>query len=127
MDFRYETAKSLIKIELYEEHRVFNSNSQQNSLGSNSQQNFFGNEVSWRWRFATRTTMLLRFQSLKNKYAVAGARLDTNARSTDINFFRKIGRSAEGSVMVQSISQDGLAGGRSYDEKRLSVGVKWEF
>jgi len=120
MDFGYKTAKSLISVALYNERREL--------LVSNDNQQLRGGTVSWRWRFAARTTMLLRFRGLKSEYPDgAGARVGANLRSTEINFSRKMGRSAEGSVMVRSTSQDGLAGGRSYDEKRLSVGVKWGF
>ena len=120
MDFGYKTAKSLISVALYNERREL--------LVSNDNQQLRGGTVSWRWRFTARTTMLLRFRGLKSEYPDgAGGRVGANLRSTDINFSRKMGRSAEGSVMVRSTSQDGLAGGRSYDEKRLSVGVKWGF
>lgn len=120
MDFGYKTAKSIIKIGLYEEHRIFNE--------SDSRQEFFGGDVSWRWRFATRTTMLLRFQGSKRKYFDAdnnqsGGRLN----STDINFSRKIGKRVEGSIMARRTFQDGLVGGNGYNETRLSAGVTWRF
>jgi len=120
MDFGYKTAKSLISVTLYSERREL--------LVTNDNQQLRGGTVSWRWRFAVRTTMLLRFRGLKSEYPDGvGGREGARLRSADINFSRKMGRKAEGSVMARSTSQDGLAGGRSYDEKRLSVSMKWAF
>ncbi len=120
MDFGYKTAKSIIKIALYEEHRIFRE--------SDSRQDSFGGDVSWRWSLATRTTMLLRFQGSKRKYFDAdnnqsGGRLS----SADINFSRKMGKGVEGSIMARRTFQDGLVGGNGYNETRLSAGVTWRF
>ncbi len=119
MDFGYKTAKSIIKIELYEEHRIFRSS---------NHQDFLGGEVSWRWRFATRTTMELRFQGSKSQYFdTDNVRLGGRLRNAEINFFRKMGRAVEGSIMARRTFQDGLVGGNSYNETRLSAGVAWRF
>jgi len=120
MDFGYKTAKSLISVALYGERREL--------LVTDDNQKLSGGTVSWRWRFAARTTMLLRFRGVKSEYPDgAGGRDGASLRSAEINFSRKMGRRAEGRVLARSTSQDGLAGGRSYVERRLSVGMKWSF
>jgi len=116
----YKTAKSLVRIEGYKEHRIYTEN--------NNHLDFLGGEASWRWRFATRTTMLLRYQrSKKMLFSVDNSQSNGKTISADISFSRKIGRGVEGSIMAVRTFQSGLVGGRGYNEKRLSAGVTWRF
>jgi len=109
-DFGYKTAKSLVSVALHGERREFEANFDEKSRGGT---------VSWRWHFATRTTMLLSFHGSKNECSGSG-----RSRDTELSFSRKMGLGMEGYAIAQNKSGNGL---RSYDENRLSVGVKWHF
>jgi len=121
INFDYKTTKSDINIILYGERREL--------LSINDSEKLRGGNISWRWRFGTRTDVMLRFRGLKNDYRASAGGGSGKFRSTDINFTRKMGRGVEGVIMARNTNQGGLVGvsGRSYAENRLSVSVKWVF
>ena len=110
MNFGYKTAKSLISVALHKERKKFDADLNERSHKG---------RVSWRWRFASRTTMLLSFQKSNDECSGVG-----RSQGTEVGFFRKMGRGMEGSVKAQFKSGDGS---ESYDENSFSAGVKWHF
>ena len=110
MDFGYKTVRSRVSTQLYEERREFGVENEKSS----------GSTVSWHWRLASRTTMLLDFHGSKEE--CFGNVL--NSRNAEIGFSRKMGRAMEGHIKAQKKSGSGA---RDYDENRFSVGVKWRF
>ncbi len=113
----YKTAKSLISVSAYEERRLFDTSGNQTLRGGTA---------FWRWHFASRTTMLLRFRGLNSGYSDdSGGRRGIRLRSADLNFSRKMGRGMDGSVIASSTTWEGLLGGLSLSENRLSVRMKW--
>jgi len=113
--FGYKTVKSLVSVDLYKERREFEVTDFEPARNEKSR----GGTVSWLWRFATRTTMLLSFHGSKDECFGT-----VKSRNTEISFSRKMGRAMEGQIKAQKKSGNGL---RNYDENRFSVGVKWHF
>ncbi len=121
ISWAYKTAKSLISVAMSRERREPHDNTKATQKSNSG-------DISWRWHFAVRTTMLLRFEGLNSDYPVAASgRGGGERRSVGITFFRKMKPGMEGSVMARNTSWNGLEGGSSYDENRLRVGLKWSF